>query len=111
MALFSFHLLQFINMRLRNLYLSPLIMILASCATQSGLWVKPDVTPLQFNQDNYTCLQESQQPYGFNQGGFGWGPGWGGYNGYSGVQTNPELYSACMKARGYSWQPDRVPGQ
>ena len=98
-------------MRLRNLYLSPLIMILASCATQSGLWVKSDVTPLQFHHDYYTCLQESQQPYGFNQGGFGWGPGWGGYNGYSGVQTNPELYSACMKARGYSWQPDRVPGQ
>jgi hypothetical protein len=90
-----------------SLLLMPLI--LASCATQSGVWVRSDATPLQFNQDNYACLQESQQPYGFSQGGFGWGPGWGGYNGYSGVQTNPELYSACMKARGYSWQPDKAP--
>ena len=102
-------------MRLRNLYLSSLIMILASCATQSGVWIKSGIAPLQFNQDNYACLQESQQPYGYAQGGYGWGngwgPGWGGYNGYSGVQTNQELYSACMKARGYSWQPDKVPGQ
>jgi hypothetical protein len=37
--------------------------------------------------------------------------GMGGYNGYSGVQTNQELYSACMKARGYSWQPDKSSGQ
>lgn len=92
-----------------SLLLMPLI--LAACATQSGLWVNDDVTPLQFNQDNYACLQESQQPFGFNQGGYGWGPGWGGYNGYSGVQTNPELYSACMKARGYSWQPDIAPSR
>jgi hypothetical protein len=35
----------------------------------------------------------------------------GGYNGYSGMQTNQELYSVCMKARGYSWQPDKVTGQ
>lgn len=98
-------------MRLRNLYLSSLIMILTSCATQSGVWVKSDTAPLQFNQDNYACLQESQQPYGYAQVGYGWGPGWGGYNGYSGVQTNQELYSACMKARGYSWQPDKAPSQ
>jgi hypothetical protein len=115
MALFSFNLLQVINMRFHNLYLAPLILILASCASQSGTWVKSDVAPLQFNQDNYACLQESQQPYGYSQGGYGrgngWGPGWAGYNGYSGVQTNQELYSACMKARGYSWRPDKVPGQ
>ena len=86
-------------------------LILAACATQSGMWVKRDATALQFNQDNYTCLQESQQPFGFGQGGYGWGPGLGGFNGYSGVQTNPELYSACMKARGYSWQADKTPNQ
>mgnify|MGYP006279079807 FL=1 len=80
-------------------------LFLVACATQSGVWVKPDVTTLQFNQDNYACLQESQQPFGYAQGGFGWAYGWGG-GGYSGVQTNPELYSACMKARGYSWRAD-----
>ena len=100
-----------IKMRILKYSLLLMPMILAACATQSGLWVKGDVTPLQFNQDNYACLQESQQPFGFNQGGYGWGPGWGGYNGYSGVQTNPELYSACMKARGYSWQPDIAPSR
>lgn len=82
---------------------------LAGCATQSGTWIKTGITQLQFNQDNYACLQEAQQPFGYSQGSYGWGPAWGGWNGYSGVQTNPELYSACMKARGYYWQPDKVP--
>ena len=85
-------------------------MFVGACAIQSGTWVKANVTTLQYNQDNYACLQGSQQPYGYGQSGFGWtygwGPAWGGYNGYAGVQTNPELYSACMKARGYSWQPN-----
>jgi hypothetical protein len=102
----------FINMRPYKFLLLLMSATLFACATQSGVWVKNDTAPLQFNQDNYACLQESQQPYGYAQGGYGWGngwgPGWGGYNGYSGVQTNQELYSACMKARGYSWQPDKV---
>jgi len=100
-----------INMRLCKFLLMLIPAILFACATQSGTWIKSDVAPLQFNQDNYVCLQESQQPFGYSQGGYGWGygwgPGWGGYNGYSGVQTNQELYSACMKARGYSWQPNQ----
>jgi hypothetical protein len=59
-----------------------LSLTLFACATQSGIWVKGDVTPLQFNQDNYACLQESQQPYGYSQGGYGWGNGWlEGWNG------------------------------
>ena len=106
-------------MRLYKLLLAFTPLILFACATQSGKWVKSDTAPLQFNQDNYACLQESQQPYGYSQGSYGWGygwgpgwgPGWGGYSGYSGIQTNQELYSACMKARGYSWQPDKAPGQ
>ena len=107
----------FPNIKMRSLKASFLLipLIVVACATQSGTWFKPDITTLQFNQDNYACLQESQQPYGYGQSGFGWaygwGPGWGGYNGYSGVQTNPELYSACMKARGYIWQPVNTPSQ
>jgi hypothetical protein len=99
------------NMRLCKFTLLLIPATLFACATQSGVWVKGDTAPLKFNQDNYACLQESQQPYGYSQGGYGWGPGWGGYNGYSGVQTNQELYSACMKARGYSWQPNKTSGQ
>lgn len=101
--------------RLHKSCLSLLPLALFACATQSGIWVKSNVTPLQTNQDNYACLQESQQPFGWSQGGYGWGngwgPGWGGYSGYFGVQTNQELYSACMKARGYNWQPDKTPGR
>jgi len=100
------------DMRLNQFFLAFLSLTLFACAAQSGIWVKSDVAPLQFNQDNYACLQESQQPFGYGQGGYGWGnawgPRWGGYNGYSGVQTNQELYAACMKARGYSFQPDKT---
>jgi hypothetical protein len=100
------------NMRLNQFFLALLSLTLFACVAQSGIWIKSDVAPLQFNQDNYACLQESQQPFGYGQGGYGWGNGWGsrwgGYNGYSGVQTNQELYAACMKARGYSWQPDKT---
>lgn len=100
------------KMLINTFSIASLTFTLFACATQSGTWVKSDAAPLQLNQDNYACLQESQQPYGYNQGGFGWrnswGPGWGGYNGYSGIQTNQELYAACMKARGYHWQPDKI---
>jgi hypothetical protein len=100
------------NIPLNRFSLTLFPLILFACATQPGIWVKSDVAPMQFNQDNYACLQESQQPFGYNQGAYGWrngwGPGWGGFNGYSGVQTNQELYAACMKARGYSWQPDKT---
>jgi hypothetical protein len=86
-----------------------LCLMLSACAAQSGLWLKDNSSQLQVDQDNYACLQESQQPYGYSDGGFGWGPGWGGFNAYSGVQTNQALYSACMKARGYRWQPEKPP--
>lgn len=84
-------------------------LMLGACASQSGLWLKDDASQLQVDQDKYACLQQAQQPYGYSDGGFGWGPGWGGFNAYSGVQTNQELYAACMKARGYRWQPDKAP--
>jgi len=80
--------------------------LLLACAAPAGNWVRDNSLPLQVDQDKYACLQQAQQPYGYTTGGFGWGPGWGGFNGYSGVETNPELYSACMKARGYTWVLD-----
>lgn len=91
-------------------YLLAVTLIVVACAGPTGTWMKNGVTPLQFDQDNYACLQESQQPFGY-QGGPGWGPAWGGFNGYSGVQTNQELYSACMKARAYYWQPSKPGAQ
>jgi hypothetical protein len=82
------------------LLLSPLC-LLGACATQPGIWVKDSSTTLQLDQDKYVCLQEAQQPFGYTDGGIGWG--YGGMGGYSGVQTNQELFTSCMKARGYQW--------
>jgi hypothetical protein len=83
---------------------------LSACSTPSGVWVKDNLPALEADQDKYVCLKDSQQPYGYvdgNFGGGGWGWGWGGMsNGYSGVRTNETLYAACMKAKGYQWQPD-----
>ena len=58
--------------------LASLCLMLGACASQAGLWLKDNSTQLQVDQDNYACLQQSQQPYGYSDGGFGWGPGWGG---------------------------------
>ena len=88
-------------------------LMLVGCATPAGDWVKDNTQSLQVDQDKYACLKDAQQPFsylsgapGWGQGwGPGWGPGWGATSGYAGVQTNQELYRACMKARGYSWQP------
>ena len=83
--------------------------IAVGCAAPAGDWVKDSTQPLQADQDKYACLQEAQQPFSYLSGSPGWGPGWGpgwvAASGYAGVQTNQELYRACMKARGYSWQP------
>jgi hypothetical protein len=83
-------------------------LLLGGCAVPAGDWVKDSTQPLQVDQDKYACLQEAQQPFSYLSGspgwGSAWGPGWGGASGYAGVQTNPELYRACMRARGYSWQ-------
>jgi hypothetical protein len=83
-----------------------LVLALGACASPSGVWVKSGALQREVDQDRYTCPQQSQQPYSFGGGGFGWG----GYNESSGVQTNPDLYAACMKASGYVWQPS-VPAQ
>jgi hypothetical protein len=95
----------------KPIFLLPLMAItmLVGCAAPVGDWVKDSIQPLQVDQDKYACLQESQQPFSYLSGTPGWGPGWGGASGYAGVQTNPELYRACMKARGYSWQPGLKP--
>lgn len=66
------------------------------------VWVKSGSTQMDFNQDKYACMQESQQPV---SGGY--------YNRYggsasSGVRTNQNLFNACMEARGWSLkQQDR----
>jgi hypothetical protein len=89
------------------------LLLVGCAAAPAGDWIKDNAQPLQVDQDKYACLKEAQQPFSYLSGspgwgsgwGPGWGPGWGATSGYAGVQTNQELYRACMKARGYSWQP------
>ena len=94
-------------MRYCKLYALTFVLFLAACASPSGVWVKSGTVPLEVDQDKYACLQQAQQPYSFGGGGFGWG----GYSESSGVQTNSQLYAACMKARGYDWQADLAPSK
>ena len=72
------------------------VLLLAGCATEPSYWLFPAGTSQQqASQDEYACLQESQQqtsnasvsPYGGSA--------------QSGSTANYILYSACMKARGY----------
>ncbi len=88
-------------------------LMLVGCAAPAGDWVKDNAQPLQVDQDKYACLKDAQQPFSYLSGSPGWGPGWapgwGTASGYAGVQTNQELYRACMKARGYTWQPGLAP--
>ena len=88
-------------MRCFKLWFLTLVLTLGACASPAGTWVKNGTTQLQVDQDIYACLRQAQQPYGFSGGGYGWRGGGESF----GVATNKELYSACMKAQGYSWQP------
>ncbi len=83
-----------------------LVLFLGACASPSGDWIKSGAVQLEVDQDKYACLQQAQQPYSF-----GGGLGWRGYSESSGVQTNSQLYAACMKARGYAWHPDLAPSK
>jgi len=83
-----------------KIFLLAITFALSACAS-NGRWTKAGIPTLEQDQDQYACLKEAQQPFGYADGGPGW---WGApYNTYSGVQTNEKLYSACMKARGYQW--------
>jgi tetratricopeptide (TPR) repeat protein len=62
------------------------------------VWVKSGASQQDFSQDRYTCLQEAQQPASsaaVNR-----------YGGYadSGIQTNWNLFNACMNAKGWYLQ-------
>lgn len=70
--------------------------VLGGCA--QGRWFKDGITQQQANQDHYDCLRESQQRVSGAQ-----------VNAYGGtaqntVITNPNLYNACIAARGYTYR-------
>ena len=88
-------------MRCYKLCAFAFFLALGACAAPAGTWMKNGATQLQVDQDSYACLRQAQQPYGYSVGGYGWR----GNGETFGVSTNKELYTACMKAQGYSWQP------
>ena len=70
--------------------------ILTGCATSENFWkLPPGVSEQTFKQDEYACLQESQQ-----QSSSASVNAYGG-TAQSGSVTNHGLYQACMRARGY----------
>jgi hypothetical protein len=75
-----------------------LVLVIGGCA-QRYVWWKEGITQQQANQDHYECLKDSQQRVSAAQ-----------VNVYGGtsqnrVVTNPDLYSACVAARGYYQKP------
>ena len=73
-----------------------LVVVLSSCAPLT--WYKSTARPGEFEQDKYTCTQQSQQQYGAAQ-----------VNAYGGaavnkVITNDNLFTQCMNAKGWSLQ-------
>ena len=70
--------------------------ILTGCATSENFWkLPPGVSEQTFKQDEYACLQESQQ-----QSSSASVNAYGG-TAQSGSVTNYTLYQSCMQARGY----------
>jgi hypothetical protein len=72
------------------------LVILSSCAQLT--WYKGTARPGEFEQDKYTCTQQSQQQYGVAQ-----------VDAYGGaavnkVITNNNLFTQCMNAKGWSLQ-------
>lgn len=75
-------------------------LFIASCAPvgPAMVWYKSTGGPKEFEQDKYSCLQQSQQQFGAAQ-----------INAYGGgsvnrMITNDDLLGSCLRAKGWNWQ-------
>ena len=70
--------------------------------------VKPGGTTQEFNSVNYECLQASQQREAYSN--LSYNSLLGGYQGGSGntVNTNNQLFNACMNAKGWALQAQQA---
>jgi hypothetical protein len=96
----------------RNIILIIVAFQLSGCAT--GRWFKAGATQQEFQEVNYLCLKESQQPETKAYSSLG-GVGYGNNhhrnhtaadfssNYSSGMVTNEKLFNACMNAYGFYW--------
>ena len=73
------------------------VILLVACeTTPTYYWVKNGASVQDYNQNNYQCLQESQQQSSNAYIGTSYSEA------SSGTVTNWLLYDSCMKARGWS---------
>ena len=79
-----------------------IVLALAGCSTApQGNYLKAGVSETAAHRDRYECLQAAQQPSTQAY-----------VNAYGGgrqdaIVTNPALYDACARSRGYQWVPNK----
>lgn len=83
-----------------NAYFFFLVMLsILFCCSPKLYWQKPNSTEDDFNRDKYECMREAQQPNSSSVINL-----YGGYAN-SGMHTNMELATTCMRARGWRLEP------
>ena len=92
------------KVRTRSLHCFLLILLSGCAAPITYTWVKPGSTTQEFNSVNYECLKASQQREAYSN--LSYNALFGGYQGGSGntVNTNSQLFNACMNAKGWTLQ-------
>ena len=79
--------------------------LLVACQT-SMVWLKDGGSPQDLDQDNYQCLQESQEQISETYISFN-----GGASTENVSVTNMPLFNACMEARGWRKCPECDPAE
>ena len=82
-------------MRKGRLLLVLSALVLLGCASQQYWTKRVSFSQDDFNKDNFECLQQSQRPVSSS-----YSDQYGGSSS-STVETNYELYNACMYAKGW----------
>lgn len=80
--------------------------IVAGCAQQNLVWVKPNANESEFSNDKYQCMLNSQQRRSSstysNSGGYVSDSSFSLGRSVSEVVTNGDLFAACMNAKGWN---------
>ena len=79
--------------------------LLVACQT-SMVWLKDGGSPQDLDQDNYQCLQESQEQISETYISFN-----GGSSTENVLVTNVPLFNVCMEARGWRKCPECDPAE
>lgn len=94
--------------KLMLIVLNFVICLIFACGHSPKMaWYKPDATQSDFAKDKYVCMQESQQRRSVAVGGYCYGANCQPGVARSQVETNYELFNACMQARGWTLKEER----